>query len=92
MAQQLTKKGSDGNYYSGQMPVAVQLNDGNIALALEARLPTSSGSNTYNVSFAYSPGENSWQDALGEDQEGPSTLKKYVYQEGRTVSAPVCIR
>ena len=79
VAQQLTKKGSDGNYYSGQMPVAVQLNDGNIALALEARLPTSSGSNTYNVSFAYSPGENSWQDALGEDQEGPSTLKKNMF-------------
>ncbi len=78
IAQQKTKKGSDGNYYSGQMPVAIQLNNGNIALALEARVPKSGSSSdsTYNLSFAYSPSVNSWQTALGSDEEGPSTLVK----------------
>lgn len=77
VAQQLTKKGSDGNYYSGQMPVAVQLNNGDIALALEIRLPkTSSQGDTFHLSFAYSPGVNSWPVALGDDEEGPSSLVK----------------
>ena len=61
VAQQFTKKGSDGNYYSGQMPVAWQLNNGTIVLALEVRYGKDGDSNkTFNMSFAYSDGTNSW--------------------------------
>lgn len=77
VAQQYTKTGSDGKYYSGQMPVAWQLNNGTIVLALEVRYGKDGDSTkTYNMSFAYSPGENSWPAALGSQEEGPTTLVK----------------
>lgn len=87
VAQQWTKTGSDGNYYSGQMPVATQLNNGNIVLALEVRQPKDASTpddSTYHMSFAYSPGENSWPKALGDDEEGPTTLVEnaHLYRAG----------
>ncbi len=83
VAQQYTKTGSDGKYYSGQMPVAWQLNNGNIALALEVRIGKDGDKNkTYNLSFAYSQGENSWPDRLGLDEEGPASLKKNAFLKG----------
>lgn len=82
VAQQFTKKGSDGNYYSGQMPVACQLNNGDIVLALEARYGKDEDANkTYNLSFAYTSSENSWSESLGDDEEGPSTLKTNVIKK-----------
>ena len=82
VAQQYTKTGTDGNYYNGQMPVATQLNNGDIVLALEVRCLDSAGKKTYNLSFAYSSGENSWPDALGADEEGPASLIKNMYLKG----------
>ncbi len=81
VAQQKTKTGSDGNYYSGQMPVAVQLNNGKIALAIEVRLPKEDDptTSTYNMAFAYTDGDNPWPDALGEDEQGPATLVPSAY-------------
>jgi hypothetical protein len=82
VAQQRTKTGSDGNYYSGQMPVAVQLNNGKIALAIEIRLPKDPAEpsvSTYNMAFAYTDGADPWPKALGEDEEGPATLVKSAY-------------
>ncbi len=81
VAQQYTFTGSDGKYYSGQMPVATVLNNGKIALALEVRTKTSDGKKTYNLSFAYTDVNNSWPDKLGLDEEGPSTLKKTLMKE-----------
>ena len=83
VAQQFTKTGSDGKYYSGQMPVAWQLNNGDIALALEVRYGKEGESGkTYNLSFAYSPGENSWPVSLGAEEEGPTSLIKNMYLKG----------
>ncbi len=82
VAQQYTKTGSDGKYYSGQMPVAWQLNNGDIVLALEARYGTDSDSNkTYNLSFAYTSGTDSWPASLGKNEEGPSTLQPNVIKK-----------
>ena len=77
--QEYTKTGSDGRYYSGQMPVATVLNNGKIALALEVRTLDSSGNKTYHLSMAYTDVENSWPVSLGADEEGPSTLRKKIY-------------
>ena len=82
VAQQYTKTGSDGKYYSGQMPVATILNNGKIALALEVRTTDSSGNKTYNLSFAYTDAKNSWPVALGGDEEGPELLKKNMFLKG----------
>ena len=80
VAQQYTKTGSDGKYYSGQMPVAWQLNNGKIVLALEVRYGTKKeGNRTYNLSMAYTDGANSWPVSLGAEEEGPSTLIKNMY-------------
>ncbi len=81
VAQQWTKLGSDGNYYSGQMPVACELKNGRIVLALEVRLPkvNDPDSDTYNLALAYSPVVNSWPDSLGVDEEGPDTLVRNAY-------------
>ncbi len=81
VAQQKTKTGTDGNYYSGQMPVAVQLNNGKIALAIEVRVPKESDptSSTYNMAFAYTDGNDPWPHALGDDEQGPATLVPNAY-------------
>ena len=78
VAQQFTTKGSDGNYYSGQMPVAWQLNNGKIALALEIRIGKDNNK-TYNMSMAYTDGNNPWPVSLGADEQGPTTLVKNMF-------------
>ena len=78
VAQEYTFTGTDGKYYSGQMPVATVLNNGKIALALEVRTKTSKGDKTYNMSFAYTDANNSWPISLGLDEEGPVSLKKNI--------------
>ena len=78
VAQQYTFTGTDGKYYSGQMPVATVLNSGKIVLALEVRTKNSKGEKTYNMSFAYTDASNSWPVSLGLDEEGPVSLKKDV--------------
>jgi len=79
VAQQYTVMGTDGKYYSGQMPVATVLNNGKIALALEVRTKNSKGEKTYNMSFAYTDASNSWPVSLGLDEEGPVSLIKDMY-------------
>lgn len=80
VAQQFTTKGSDGNYYSGQMPVAWQLNNGKVALALEVRIGNDkTGNKTYNLSMAYTDGNNPWPFSLGADEQGPTSLIKNMY-------------
>ena len=58
------------------MPVATQLNNGSIVLALEVRLPKTEDptKNTYHMAFAYTDGSNPWPESLGEDEQGPATL------------------
>ncbi len=76
VAQEQTFIGSDGKYFSGQMPVATVLNNGKIVLAMEVRTKTSAGKTTYNLAMAYTDVNNPWPDSLGLEEEGPSTLKK----------------
>jgi len=53
-------------FYTDQMPVAIELQNGMIALALESRLDRN---RTYRVTMAYS--SDNWSESIPADGEGP---------------------
>ena len=54
-------------FYTDQMPVAVELQNGMIALALESRLDRN---NTYRITMSYS--SDNWAETIAPDAEGPA--------------------
>jgi len=75
VAKQATEKYDGVQFYTDQMPVAIELQNGSIALAIESRLDRKS---TYRVSMAYS--HDNWATAIPADEEGPEDklVNKFV--------------
>ena len=63
--------------YNDQMPVALQLNNGTIALAVETKTPSASGSNSFKFSISYN--NDGYQQWLGMDETGPSNRKTKLF-------------
>ncbi len=74
VAQQATEVIEGVQYYSDQMPVAVKLHNGTIALALESRL---NRTGTYKITMAYS--DDNWKTTLAPDEEGPKDKATNIY-------------
>ncbi|MBQ5389764.1 MAG: exo-alpha-sialidase, partial [Clostridia bacterium] len=66
VAKQATENYDGVQFYTDQMPVAVELQNGTIALALESRL---NRKRTYRITMAYS--DDNWAEAIPADGEGP---------------------
>ncbi len=67
VAKQATEVIDGVQFYTDQMPVAVELQNGMIALALESRL---NRNNTYRITMAYS--SDNWAETIAADAEGPA--------------------
>ncbi|MBE6640117.1 MAG: exo-alpha-sialidase [Ruminococcaceae bacterium] len=67
VAKQATELIDGVQFYTDQMPVAVELQNGTIALALESRL---NRNNTYRITMAYS--SDNWAESIPLDGEGPA--------------------
>jgi len=68
--------GNPIKYFTDQMPVAVELLDGSIALVLESR--NRDGEGNYAISFAYS--NDNWKHELGIDEEGPVDRQNNIFR------------
>ena len=66
VSKQATEKYDGVQFYTDQMPVAVELQNGTIALALESRLDRN---NTYRITMSYS--SDNWAETIPADGEGP---------------------
>lgn len=66
VAKQATENYDGVQFYTDQMPVAVELQNGTIALALESRL---NRKRTYRITMAYS--DDNWAEEIPADGEGP---------------------
>lgn len=67
VAKQATENYDGVQFYTDQMPVAVELQNGMIALALESRLDRN---RTYRITMAYS--DDNWAEEIPADGEGPA--------------------
>ena len=74
VAQQATEVIEGIQYYTDQMPVAVKLHNGTIALALESRLDRNGN---YKITMAYS--DDNWATTLAPDEEGPADKATNIY-------------
>jgi len=72
ISQQATEFYDNVQFYTDQMPVAVELLDGTIALAMESRLNRENGS--CRITMAYS--DDNWKTALAVDEVGPKDKKE----------------
>ena len=66
VSKQKTEYYDGVQFYTDQMPVAVELQNGTIALAMESRL---NRNNTYRVTMAYS--NDNWAETVPANGEGP---------------------
>lgn len=76
VAQQYVTDLDGVKHYTDQMPVAAELKDGSIALALESFAEDRS----YHLSLAFT--HDNWQKTLGMDEDGPEDRMNYIYPGG----------
>lgn len=63
--------------YNDQMPVAIQLNNGTIALAAETHTPSATGNGSYKLSMSYN--DDGYKESLGMDETGPANRKTKIF-------------
>ncbi len=76
--KQYTKTRSDGvKCFTDQMPSAIELHNGTIALVGESCFPTGTSSETYYISLGYS--SDNWSTPLGIDETGPQVRRNNIF-------------
>ena len=75
ISQQATEFYDNVQFYTDQMPVAIELLDGTIALALESRLNRENGS--CRITMAYS--NDNWATSLAVDAVGPTDKQENMF-------------
>lgn len=77
--------------FNDQMPVAIQLNNGNIALACETKYFDTSLENPAEryeqYDFSVGISEDNWENELGLEEEGPADITRY-HIDGLKFNAP----
>ncbi len=63
--------------YNDQMPVALQLNNGTIALAVETHTPAATGNGSYKFSISYN--NDGYKDSLSMSATGPANRQTKVF-------------